>query len=160
MDWGCSGVPPPVRVDLFGLAALRMRQAVSCITPIWTLGRSPSHMSIKLKKNGASLAPGRLTVLLLDGGCRVADGFAVRWAGLRHWGLFSCDPCGLSGIHVLAAHRTVILLGEEEEGGGRGWVGEKIKIYTCLTRTGPCREDQGREMRDLILRVCEKTASG
>lgn len=157
---GLQRCPTPSKSGFIWISALRMRQAVSCITPIWTLGRSPSrvHMSIKaasgLKKTakiGASPAPGRLTVLLLDGGRRVADGVPVRWAGLRHWGLLSCDPCGLSGVHVLAAHRTVILHGERS-GGGVG-VGEKIKIYTCLTRTGPCSEDQGREMKDLILPV-------
>lgn len=56
----------------------------------------------------------KLTILFFNGGCWVADPLSIRWTGLRHWGLFSCDPCGLSAVHVLAAHRTIILEGDGE----------------------------------------------
>lgn len=74
--------------------------------------QSQSEKASKSRESGRGL-----TILLLDGGCRVADPLPVRWTRVWRCGLISCDPCGLSVVHVLAAHRTVILKGNDTKRG-------------------------------------------
>lgn len=123
------------------ISPLRTRQAVSCITPICSLPDVNKDKREKKKKSQGGvwcwdkrglccggLQP--LTIFFFNGGCRVADPLSIRWARLRHWGLLSCDPCGLSVVHVLTAHRTVILKGggvkeRQRESGKEKWTGGK-----------------------------------
>lgn len=135
--WWC---PTLCKTGFMWISPLRTRQAVSCITPICSLPDVNKDKRGKKKSQGGvwcwdkrglccgGLQP--LTIFFFNGGCRVADPLSIRWARLRHWGLLSCDPCGLSVVHVLAAHRTVILKGggvkeRQRESGKEKWTGGK-----------------------------------
>lgn len=119
---GVCGVPPPVSVDLFGL--VHTKKEASCFLHQTPNLHHSSWMTATFTFSDVNKAKSLRgpTVLFFNGGCcRVADPFPVRWTRFRHCRLLSCDPRGLGVVHVLAAHRTVILKRRQHERKTRPW---------------------------------------
>lgn len=115
---GLRWCPTPCKSGFIWISPLRTRQAVSCIIPIctvpmqWVYHQNPDVNTTT--NNDHKQTKTLHTILLFNVGCWVADSVSVWWTGLRHWGLLSCDPRGFSTVHLLAAHRTVILKRDDE----------------------------------------------